>query len=173
VQVRPAVLAWALASFVAPGSASAQRPGQPPITIDSLARGERIRIWSSQPTLAGDELEFRRADSRAVVVVVKSRLDSLAGLGPEIPRANITRIDVARGRRTSASYRIGTITGGVIGGALIGALGGAVLNAGGSGSDGMAPVILAPLGALGGGLVGVRIGAHGRPDWKPILLSGR
>lgn len=151
------------------GVALAQAP-RDSIPIDSLKRGDHLRVWMESPPVSGLEVDFRRIDERALVVSGSRALDRFTGSRSDIPLESLRRLEVGRGRTTTAGYVSRRALVGALCGALVGGAVGYMGDSQSLHSEGEGVLAFTPLGGIAGLLVGTVVGLRGHPRWVPVAL---
>jgi hypothetical protein len=131
--------------------------------IEALERGARVRVETSGPggrRLTGvlDQL----TSDRLVLYVGAEETPSV------VPRRELAKLEVSRGRATKRAAWLGAVVGGVAGSALAFSVGPLAEGV----AEEQSAVLLGGLGALLGAGVGAAVGSH--EQWREVPLgSGR
>ena len=143
-------------------------------TLDSLARGAEVRVWSKSPELRGWKLLYIGATDTSVVLGQRFGSAPIKDFRNEIAMASITQLEVRRGRNGLGNSVVKNAAKGALLGTAIALVGGFMLGSMAEGGDGgeafYLPIAAAPWGAMIGGTIGGMTGVGGTTVWVPVRL---
>lgn len=161
----------ALSLIAAVPSLGAAQPS--PVSIESVARGTEVRLWSREPQLSGWKVTYLGRTDTSIVVAQRSGSVAIEGFRNEIPMSRIDRIEAGQGTRWDPYHARRCVLAGAGIGALAGAVAGMIAGSGHAGAESeteLAVIAFGGVGALSGMIVGGMVASHGVTVWTQVRI---